>query len=234
MGTSFAFKPIITNGLVLNLDAANRISFVSGNTSWYDLSGNGNNGTLNGGITFNSNNAGSLSFDGTSGYCDLGNILNFERTNSFTINLWTKSNSISTTQVLISKWISSGYEIAFLNPGKIIWTLANTGGGVNQIRVDTNNNAFSINEFFNICVTYNGSSSSSGLLMYKNGNQLTTTSIFNNLTDSIINASSLRLGILGDDTLPLNGNISNIQIYNRVLSATEIQQNYNAIKLRYQ
>ena len=56
------FKPIVTDGMVLNLDAANRRSFVSGSTSWYDLSGRGNTGTLNnmGSTGYTSSNGGTL------------------------------------------------------------------------------------------------------------------------------------------------------------------------------
>ena len=60
---------IITNGLVLALDAANTKSYVSGSTVWRDLSGNNNSGSLTNGPTFNSANGGSIVFDGVDDYC---------------------------------------------------------------------------------------------------------------------------------------------------------------------
>jgi hypothetical protein len=59
---------IVTNGLVLSLDAADQNSYVSGSATWRDLSGNGNNGTLISGSTFDTGSGGAIVFDGTSGY----------------------------------------------------------------------------------------------------------------------------------------------------------------------
>jgi len=59
---------IVENGLVLYLDAANRRSYPGSGTTWFDLSGNGNNGTLTNGPTFDSANGGSISFDGVNDY----------------------------------------------------------------------------------------------------------------------------------------------------------------------
>ena len=70
---SFSFSPkIVTDGLVLYLDAANTRSYVSGSTVWTDLSRVGNNGLLINGPTFNSLNNGSIVFNGTNQYVDCG------------------------------------------------------------------------------------------------------------------------------------------------------------------
>ena len=63
MATSFAFKPIVTDGLVLCLDAGNTKSYPGSGATWLDLSSNANNGTLTGSPTFNSANGGSLQFN---------------------------------------------------------------------------------------------------------------------------------------------------------------------------
>ena len=59
---------IVTNGLVLALDAANRRSYISGSFVWNDISGNRNSGSLINGPTFDSANGGSIVFDGTNDY----------------------------------------------------------------------------------------------------------------------------------------------------------------------
>ena len=65
-------EPIVTDGLVLRLDAGNRNSYPGSGTTWTDLSGNGNNGTLSAtSIGYNSANGGSLVFDGTDDYVNL-------------------------------------------------------------------------------------------------------------------------------------------------------------------
>ncbi len=64
---AFIHSPkLVTSGLVLCLDAANKLSYPGSGTSWYDLSGNNYNGTLTNGPTFNNGNGGSIVFDGAS------------------------------------------------------------------------------------------------------------------------------------------------------------------------
>ena len=92
---------IVTNGLVLYLDAANYQSYVSGSTTWYDLSGNNNSGSLINGPTYNSGNAGSIVFDGIDDY--------FLRTDSLlknyttiTANIWMNVTSSNTWETYFS------------------------------------------------------------------------------------------------------------------------------------
>jgi hypothetical protein len=59
---------IVTDGLVLCLDAGNPKSYPGSGTTWTDLSGNGNNGTLVNGVGYSGDNLGSLSFDGVNDY----------------------------------------------------------------------------------------------------------------------------------------------------------------------
>jgi len=63
---------IVTSGLVLCLDAANKRSYPGTGTTWTDLSGNSNNGTLINGPTFNAGNQGGIVFDGTNDYISIG------------------------------------------------------------------------------------------------------------------------------------------------------------------
>ena len=70
MATKYSPK-IITNGLVLSLDAANNKSYPRSGTTWTDLSGNSNTGTLTNGPSFNDGNQGSIVFDGTDDYVNI-------------------------------------------------------------------------------------------------------------------------------------------------------------------
>ena len=72
----FAGPEIVEDGLVLALDAGNTKSYPGSGTTWTDLSGNGNNGSLVNGVGYNSGNLGSLSFDGVNDYVNFGNIFN--------------------------------------------------------------------------------------------------------------------------------------------------------------
>ena len=64
---------MVTDGLIFYLDAANPRSFVSGSTSWYDMTRNSNNGTLTNGPTYDSSNGGAVVFDGSNDYINFGN-----------------------------------------------------------------------------------------------------------------------------------------------------------------
>jgi len=76
-------QPIVTNGLVLALDAANQKSYVSGSTTWIDLSGNNNTGTLTNGPTYSPLNNGSIVFDGTNDLMLTSTVTNFK-----SIGMW--------------------------------------------------------------------------------------------------------------------------------------------------
>ena len=81
-------QKIITDGLVMHLDAAQLRSYPTTGTTWTDLSGNGNNGTLINGPTFNSGNGGSIVFDGVNDYVTGFNSISINTTSSFAIEFW--------------------------------------------------------------------------------------------------------------------------------------------------
>ena len=97
---------IVTDGLVLCLDAASRKSYPGSGTTWFDRSGNGNNGTLTNGPTFSSDNGGSIVFDGTNDYVNCGTTLGNFGTSNFTINFFFKTSTSLHPRTFISKSIA--------------------------------------------------------------------------------------------------------------------------------
>ena len=98
---------IVRSGLVLALDAADKNSYPGTGTTWKDLSGNSYNGTLTNGPTFNSNNRGSIVFDGVDDQIDLGNLDIVGGATAATWEVWFKATSISqasTWQSLLTTW----------------------------------------------------------------------------------------------------------------------------------
>jgi hypothetical protein len=92
----FHYSPkIVTDGLVLYLDAANTRSYPGTGTTWSDLSRGGNNGSLINGPTFNSANGGSIVFDGSNDYVDCGNIDDIKNASQVSISIWTYIDDIS-------------------------------------------------------------------------------------------------------------------------------------------
>jgi hypothetical protein len=223
---------VVTNGLVLNLDAANTKSYVSGSTTWRDLSGNNNSGSLVNGPTFNSANGGSIVFDGVDDYVNFGSIpaLEFQGTSSFSIEVTFKPYTplINKYPALISRHSLSsprtGYAMVLGNfDGSTFISIERWGSG-------TQNAASFIptmSELNNNCIvqsTYDGLN----LNLYANGNL--KNSIVSNVSQGV--GTPLYVARL-DTTHYLNTNIYNIRIYNRALSASEVAQNYNAQKSRF-
>jgi len=93
---------IVTNGLVLNLDAAKRDSYPGSGTIWRDIAGGTATGSLINGPVFNSNNGGYISFDGTNVYGDIGNIL-FNSASVTTLDLWVNMPSMAVNRYIMAQ-----------------------------------------------------------------------------------------------------------------------------------
>jgi hypothetical protein len=217
---------IVTDGLVLCLDAGNAKSYPGSGTTWTDLSGRGNNGTLVDGVGYNGSNGGSLVFDGVNDYVNAGNNSSLSFTNNLTIQVWCSSNIsdnnyrtplMKTTNTL---W-TDGY--GFYQQGGNFYFFINQWNGAHIVSVSKT--TFSLTSFV---ATYDGAN----LKLYENGILRQTGSPFtSNVSNS---ATNLEIGRgSGVNNFVWNGNISQVSIYNRALTAAEVQQNYNALKGRY-
>jgi len=219
---SFSNGPTtVTNGLVLALDAADKNSYPGSGTSWFDLSGNNNTGTLTNGPTFNSGNGGSIVFDGADDYVQTSNT-SFN-SSTIAVSVWINRSTTATTfPVIASKeGVSSGWILHIINTNKIFWKINN-----NNSTAITTTASLTVGLWYNIVGIYTGSQ----LAVYINGILDSTTSDNTGINS---NSTALRIGEYQTTGNAYKGNIANIQIYNRALSATEILQNYNATKTRF-
>ena len=219
---------IVTDGLVLALDAANSKSYNAGisTTTWTDLSGNGNNGTLVNSVGYNSGNLGSLTFDGVSAYISVSGSIT---TSAATFIAWINRNGNQVNYAGIvycrSNFVS-GMEF-FGTTNKIGYTW---NGDVNTYNWDSG--LVTPNLSWCMCAISVSSSSATAYLGQSSGISSST---------NIYNASSTTLNniMIGNDPNSpgpvryFNGNIAQVSIYNRALSAQEIQQNFNATRRRY-
>ena len=230
MGTSYNPR-IVTDGLVLCLDAANRRSYPGAGTAWTDLSKQGNNGTLTNGPTFDSANAGSIVFDGTNDYVSI------TRNSSITPNYisvcgWIKINSKSSNQFLLAlpRSVNGGasymmYYSLSLN-GFVAYARTNSTGTIQT----TSTFSPDTGRWYFLCMTSNGSN----LILFIDGEFEASLSFSSVLEYS--GSTVLRIGSYDNQGTPTytNGNIPNVSIYNRALTPDEIRQNYLATKGRYQ
>jgi hypothetical protein len=217
---AFSYSPkIVTEGLVLYLDAANPYSYVSGSTSWNDISRGGNNGTLVNGPTFSSANNGSIVFDGTDDYVihsslDLGTVCSW----GVWVNYVRVANS-NEAFVILGANLPNRYNLYYDFPTKNFYV--GTGDVFRTLQYDAGLNA---NTWYNIIHTRNENT----VTVYINGVSIgimTGTSSLPSLFRTI--------GSEGTSAYFSNIRVSGVCYYNRTLSAQEVLQNYNATKTRF-
>lgn len=234
---------VTSDGIVLDLNAGNPDSYIGTGTEWNDLSGNDNNGTLNGTFTLdNTNNIKSLIFNGSNSYVDAGSGASLNIRTAFTISSWVKKSRNGSYERIVFKDSSStshawGLQYAATNNVQL---LTNSDGSVSGNRKGDGIKTITDFNWHYIVGTYNGSIGS----IYIDGvldNQGTLGSTgFNSgtlFTGNLIDTTSnpLYVGRLKYNSLfyYLQGQIANIKIYNRALSSTEIKQNYDSAHTQY-
>ena len=218
--------PIVTSGLTMALDAGNLVSYGGTGTSWKDLTVNAFNGTLINGPTYSSNNGGCLIFDGSDDYVSLPTAslssLGLTGQTPKTMEIWMTCDSTS-----------SGFKFMFAmgspNTGQAIFIGRNTGTLYYGGYADD----LSVSNFYNdklgiplhLVLTYDGTTARG----YYNGTQLVSgTKNWN------MGSTYFRIGQQVNDFAEyFAGKVFAARIYNRALSATEVQQNFNAQRGRF-
>jgi len=215
-------QKIITNGLVFHLDAAQLRSYPTTGTTWTDLSGGGNNGTLINGPTFNSGNGGSIVFDGVNDYGVITNP-SILRNQSFTLSIW--CNPAVQTKSIVSMldfnhapfqgWVLQSEDANTNRYYYFAWHDGTTFQPVNGLGVGKGIQITN-SVWQNIVFTKTGTT----LIGYRNGSQVFTPSAATNSNVNYQNNNNLNIATWTADQLRLfGGRISNTQIYNRALSA---------------
>jgi hypothetical protein len=224
MSTLSGGPNIITDGLVLNLDAANPKSYVSGSTTWRDLSRGDNNGTLTNGPTFNSGNGGNIVFDGVDDYIDITTTPNL--TNPLTICAFVNTSLVTGSNQVIYGPFANGQDNWLSISNNKVQILATQTSDVNNFSI-TGTTTIQANTWYHITGIVNNNV----LQIYINGifEAISTTQAF---TVGGWN-STARIGQRATGQFPFNGRIAYMQGYNRALSAQEVLQNYNATKTRF-
>jgi hypothetical protein len=198
-------------------------------TIWSDLSGRGNTGTLINSVGYSNSNSGSFVFDGVDDNIQLSNASNFisSSQSSITINFWVKTNvtgvykKIFITGTTGTSSVSGTYFSIGPSPYQVYFGII-TNNGTQQAIYTTN---LSTTQYSNLCGTYDGSN----IRLYLNGTQVAIQS----QTGNIVNTGIARISGYDNNTEVWNGNISTAQIYNRALTAAEVQQNFNALRGRF-
>jgi|TARA_R100000455_G_scaffold31016_1_gene23192 hypothetical protein len=214
----FQSPNVVTDGLVLCLDAANIKSYSGSGTNWKNLTGTSIDGTLTNGPTFSGDNLGYLLFDGTNDYTSFSSYSQpaYSTSTSFTWYVWVYPFAVGQNDELILGNRGNDLDFTKLTTNRFEYYSDNFGP------------AMTANIWQNICITKNGTS----FTYYKNGISVATQ------TSSITKPS--KDFFIGGDPRPEAGSaelshsrISIVAIYDKALTAAEVLQNYNALKNRY-
>jgi len=206
---------LIENGLVLCLDAANRKSYPGSGTTWANLSSNTNSLTLVNSPTFSAN--GVFSFNGSNQYATTSN--NVLNSTAYTKCAWFQTSNLAATNNIMSGnigqhafWLAATNKLQSGHNGLWGTVVANTSVVPNQ--------------WYFGAVTFN---TTTGWALYLNG----LLEVTNASTTTFTGTGDVLVAAYGNANF-FQGQINGVFVYDRVLTAAEIQQNFNATRGRYQ
>ena len=233
---SAAGPNIITDGLVLHLDAANTNSYPGSGTSWVDISGKNNDGTLVNSPTFDSNNLGSFDFDGS----DNERVFLSDpvgKNTAFSVDIWHKRGA-QTDKYLYSESSDSsnnpfwGITSKTGSSNSTLRIFARNNGGTTEVNFQPSGAEYTIYDDLphHLVVVYE----SNNLYFYHDGSSIGSTS-WSKGNYSGLNQNTLA-GWRHSGTNNggyLTGNIYSVKTYSKALTASEVLQNYNALRGRF-
>jgi len=205
---------IVTNGLVLNLDAANTKSYVSGSTNWFSLGNPSLSGSLINGPAFNNTNGGYIVFDGVNDYVPIASLPALGTNHS--LSFWMRIISITAAETQIFMPAGDVASISITNSRIGSW---------NGTTYRQSSTTMPTGVWFNFVMTCNGSTT----IFYLNGN----VDLISATTGNFQAGTGYLCSVGPAIARYLNANIGNVAFYDRALSQQEITQNYNALKSRY-
>jgi len=229
---------IVTDGLVFAVDAANPSSYPGSGTIWKDQTINQNNGTLTNGPTFDSGNGGSIDFDGSNDVVDISQMTSYSSNDPHTYSAWVNADNTDSYKFILNNGTGApdrdGTNLSIYGGYIGFWWAG--GSSVKQGTINLNTGTW-----YNLTACYNGSAGTYS--MYVNG----VLDISSNTSSPTAGSSgytswdaspggtpSPKIGAYYDGSSDFNGKISIVQVYNRALSSTEVLQNYNALKGRFE
>jgi hypothetical protein len=227
---------IVTDGLEFYIDSANPKSYTSGSTTEYDLVGT-QDLTLNNGVSYSTDNLGSLEFDGIDDYLIADNIYDFNKA-GMSFDVWfIRYNNNNSYNIVWQMYVP---YLSFRTEGTFLFSRHTKISGVTTQRNLYTTNTFSDNTWYNVvCTNFQDISTGDNIAnIYVNG-ELEVTQIISNSVDEVFYSTvtnrKLMLGAwsVSSPQLHFEGKIPSLKIYNKILSPEEVKQNFNATKKRF-
>jgi hypothetical protein len=224
------------DSIVLYLDAGNTLSYPTTGTSWYDLSIKDYTGTLINGASFNSDNGGSIVFDGTNDGVSIVMPTPTSTKNSLSFDFWLLSTGqTATLQSILAKGLPNDVTMGYIriyrqtSTDDLRYSYAN-GSAHQQTNIPNFFNGYN-NTWLNLQITFNYSSGSFNV--YRNGVLFFNSTLTNSpLFPTKTGVTYVGLSSIGSGS-PFNGKISVVKIYNKELTSTDVTQNFESVKSRY-
>jgi hypothetical protein len=224
---------IVTDGLVLCLDAASHKSYPGSGTTWYDLSGDGNTGTLTNGPTFSDN---SLVFDGTNDYVSVSGVSSPVGVSDFSVESWIKLESIPSGNprvVAIGSDSNNYFNLATYGGGSpgtydTFWFEIKKAGTLYG-GFHSSARKYETGKWYNLVGTFINSTNTPKF--YINGISVAGSGVSGG-APSVFNTLLIATGTTTPSEV-IDGYIPLVKLYNKTLTDSEIQQNYNATKSRF-
>jgi hypothetical protein len=224
MSTTEGGSNIVNDNLTIIYDAANPKSFISGSTKWNDLSKFDYDGDLTNSPGYNSNNNGSLTFDGVNQYINIPQTGILSTKSTFTISCWMYPTSLTGIRPIFVNYYVGNLEVLFRTNGSDLQFFTFTSSQIGGTTQSFNR----INEWSNVVASYDGTT----MKTYVNGVQSPTTF---SQTGSL--STSTLPYLIGYYTSPTNyyfeGRVASCGVYLRSLTDSEILQNFNATRPRF-
>ena len=218
---------IVTSGLVLALDAADRNSYPGSGTTWTDLSGINSSGELVNSPTYNSSNLGYFQFV-TDDYARIPNNTALD-TQTPTVEVWVKTNATDQAGFWFEKGTVNTQYSLFQEGTAIRWRQNFTIGGITNLSITTAT-YMNTTSWYQVVGTY----TSGARRLYINGTLVNSDAQSGTIaTDTGGMSIGVYGGYSGGRGYYYNGNLAVCRIYNRALTAAEIQQNFNATRSRF-
>ena len=232
---AFSFQPkVVSDGLIFCVDAGNTKSYPGSGTVWSDLSRTQVTGSLTNGPTFNTSNGGSIVFDGTNDNVVFSNTLGNNISN-ITLEAWVilnRTNITTNVDHIVSKGNSGDFQYAL----RVV--NVNSNGSVSVLAWQADGNDYTYANSITplndgkwhhiIGVIQEGVSAT----LYVDGVSKQTRTTLDG-TWNKTGSGSFMIGGRADGANYLTGSVASVRVYNRALSATEVLQNYNALKGRF-
>lgn len=226
MAINYNRPQIVTNGLVLCLDAGDVQSYFGSGTTWTDRSGNNNHGTLQNGPTFDSANGGSIDFDSSNDRVAISNSTSLNPTTGLTIEAWANFDTNSQDFIFEKGSVNTQYSLFSHGSDIMFRTFHDADSGYTNTSV-TKSNYITNGQWHHIVGSWDGSNKRIFIDSYLTKTQAKTGILKTRTTGAAI-------GTFGTSTgYPFGGKIAAVRIYSKGLTAEEVLQNYNATRGRF-